>query len=149
MRLKLLLLVLGLQTAWIVGTAISHERSLVTGRVVTLETVPVDPRDWLRGDYVTLGYKISRLPTALLAGSANQTPTPGAPVYVALEKQGGFYEAARASTSPIEPASGEVIIRGHAVSSWDSKTLRVEYGIERYYVREGSGNPLGKLTVKV
>lgn len=27
--------------------------------------------------------------------------------------------------------------------------MRVEYGLERYYVKEGTGNPRGKLTVRV
>jgi uncharacterized membrane-anchored protein len=29
-----------------------------------------------------------------------------------------------------------------------SSSVRVEYGLERYYVREGTGNPRGKLTVQ-
>src|SRR5262249_24538511 len=35
---------------------------LRTGTDVTLQTQPVDPRDFLRGDYVTLGYAISSVP---------------------------------------------------------------------------------------
>ena len=35
---------------------------LRTGTDVTLQTRPVDPRDLLRGDYVTLSYEISRVP---------------------------------------------------------------------------------------
>ncbi len=34
----------------------------VGARMVLLQVEPVDPRDLLRGDYVTLGYSISRLP---------------------------------------------------------------------------------------
>ena len=37
------------------------------GRQVLLKVEPVDPRDLLRGDYVRLGYDISRLPADLVA----------------------------------------------------------------------------------
>ncbi|MBI3416759.1 MAG: GDYXXLXY domain-containing protein, partial [Verrucomicrobia bacterium] len=55
MKLKLLLLVLGLQTAWILAPTFQQERALHEGQLILLETRPVDPRDLLRGDYVTLG----------------------------------------------------------------------------------------------
>jgi len=61
-RTIILLAVLSLQSAWILATTVNHERSLTQGRVVQLETRPVDPRDLLRGDYVILNYKISRVP---------------------------------------------------------------------------------------
>jgi uncharacterized membrane-anchored protein len=50
MKLKILVLVLALQTAWILGTTLVQERALASGKVVLLETRPVDPRDLLRGD---------------------------------------------------------------------------------------------------
>ena len=62
MKLKLLILILALQTAWILGTTFIQERALTNGKVVLLETRPVDPRDLLRGDYLTLNYKISDVP---------------------------------------------------------------------------------------
>jgi uncharacterized membrane-anchored protein len=57
MKLKLLILVLGLQTAWILGTTFVEERGLASGTVVLLEARPVDPRDLLRSDYIILNYK--------------------------------------------------------------------------------------------
>ena len=59
MKLKILVLVLALQTAWILGTTFVQERVLAGGKVVLLETRPVDPRDLLRGDYVILNYRIT------------------------------------------------------------------------------------------
>ena len=49
--------------AWMV---IDRVRILRTGTEVTLRTRPLDPRDFLRGDYVTLGYDISALPAGEL-----------------------------------------------------------------------------------
>src|ERR1035441_2202352 len=67
MKLILLLLVLALQTAWILGTTFVQERALAGGKLVLLETRPVDPRDLLRGDYVTLNYKISDVALSLFS----------------------------------------------------------------------------------
>jgi uncharacterized membrane-anchored protein len=149
MKLKLLLLVLALQTAWILGTTIVQERALAGGKLVLLETRPVDPRDLLRGDYVTLGYKISDV-TLSPPAPTNGLP-PGTTVYVALEPRGQFHEVALASTNRITAAEGQVVLKGHVRSWWNSaaqNTVRLEYGVERYYVREGTGNPSGKLTVQ-
>ena len=54
MKTRLLILVLALQCAWLLGTALVQERALREGTVIRLETRPVDPRDLLRGDYVIL-----------------------------------------------------------------------------------------------
>ncbi len=39
-------------------------RVLRDGREITLKVEPVDPRDLLRGDYVSLCYEISRIPVS-------------------------------------------------------------------------------------
>ena len=59
MKLKLFILVLALQSAWVFYTVAVQERALSTGKVIMLETERVDPRDLLRGDYLILNYKIS------------------------------------------------------------------------------------------
>jgi len=158
MKTKLLSLIVSLQVAWVVGTIAVQERALRTGEIVHLETMPVDPRDLLRGDYVILNYKISTLPAGIfpvewqtnLAGSALN----GRDVYVLLEKRGEFHEAVSASLEPVENAVGRPQLRGTIQHTWrtfnqTNGPVRVEYGLERYYVEEGTGNPRGKLTVDV
>ncbi len=155
MKTKLLLLVLALQSAWVVGTVAMQEYKLHNGEVVLLETMPVDPRDLLRGDYVILNYKISTLPKGLfLDGTTNQPPD-GTLVFVRLEKRGQFHEATQASLIALESEKDRPVLRGKAATSWfwrgfdgTNTTMHVEYGLERYYVREGTGNPTGKLTVQ-
>ena len=39
-------------------------------------------------------------------------------------------------------------VRVPSVTPFPGLLGRLEYGLERYYVREGSGNPSGKLTVE-
>ena len=150
MKLKLLILVLALQTAWILATTFSQERGLAAGTLISLETMPVDPRDLLRGDYVVLNYKISTVPSALFSPPITKDLSSGETVYVVLEKRGQFHEVARTSTTPIELGPGQVMLKGRAEFRWgpSPSTVRVLYGLERYYVREGTGNPRGKLTVQ-
>ena len=100
MKLKLFILVLVLQTAWILGTTFVQERGLASGTVVLLETRPVDPRDLLRGDYITLSYKISDVPLSAFSPPQTNSLPPGARVYVALEPRGDFYQTANASSAP-------------------------------------------------
>ena len=52
---------------------VDRVRILREGREVTLQTRPVDPRDFLRGDYVVLSYDISSVP----AGALKDTPSSG------------------------------------------------------------------------
>jgi uncharacterized membrane-anchored protein len=50
------------QVLFLVGMIAERAAPLRSGRTVLLRVVPVDPRDLLRGDYVTLSYEISRVP---------------------------------------------------------------------------------------
>jgi len=153
-RLRLLALVVGLQVLWIIGTAAYQESLLARGTVVRLETVPVDPRDLLRGDYVILRYKISTLsPNLFTDGATNQFKS-GDSVYVKLEQQGELHQAVLASFEPIPSDDSHPVLRGTVPATWSTAgreraEVHVEYGLERYYVREGTGNPRGKLTVDV
>jgi uncharacterized membrane-anchored protein len=102
---------------------------------VLLRVVPVDPRDLMRGDYVTLGYDISRVPPGGVRGLAGPTRSSrGETVYVALvpEADGRHYRGDSVSTTP--PASGR-FIRG-TLTEWGG----VVFGIESYYVQEGKGH---------
>lgn len=154
MNLKILLFgaVLGLQSAWILGTTFVQERVLRGGQVICLETRPVDPRDLLRGDYVILSYKISDLDRSLFSPAWNTPPVAGQAVYVDLQSDGQFYVPSRASLEPIKPAASHVVLKGRVENLWggpNPQTVHTVYGLEQYFVREGTGTPYGKLTVNV
>jgi len=150
MKLKLFIFVLALQSAWLLGTVFVQERALSSGKVIRLETERVDPRDLLRGDYLILNYKISDVPKNLFSPPVNQNLPAGTIVYVALEPDGDFFAVARASTNPFAPSANQVLLQ--ASSAWSgpnvASAVHLEYGLDRYYVREGTGNPRGKLTVE-
>ena len=147
----LLSIVVGLQVLWMAGTSISKELHLSRDTTVLLETIPVDPRDLLRGDFVTLNYKFSNLPAAWILTADPRKSLNNQAVYVTLEKRGSFHEAMAASLEPVQPQPGKIIVRGLMDASWGSepnRTVRVRYGIEKFFVKEGTGNPNGKVTVK-
>jgi uncharacterized membrane-anchored protein len=153
MKLKLLILVLALQSAWLLGTAAVQEHALATGKVILLETARVDPRDLLQGDYLILNYKISNVPTNLFSPPVTKDLPYGTEIFVALAPATNrFYVVVRASTNEFVPAAGEVLLTGK--SSWQrwnapTNSIHVDYGLERFYVAEGTGNPIGKLTAQI
>ena len=150
MKRNLFIVVVALQSAWVLCTVFVQERTLREGTPILLETERVDPRDLLRGDYLILNYKISSVSTNLFSPPVNKDLPAGTKVFVALEPRGGFYAVTRASTSAIQPAGGEVLVKGRSTWVWWNGTnaVHVEYGLEKYFVREGTGNPNGKLTVQ-
>ena len=62
--------VLALAQIGFLGWMIAGRAALLrNGQEVLLKVEPVDPRDLLRGDYVRLGYEISRIPVEMIGKS--------------------------------------------------------------------------------
>ncbi|MBT1154306.1 GDYXXLXY domain-containing protein [Aminobacter anthyllidis] len=116
------------------------------GKEVLLKVEPVDPRDLLRGDYVRLGYDISRIEVEKIANlPQGEAATAEGPIIVRLKKDAdGFWRATSAWLgAATTPAPGdEVDLLGQVSSGWSltpGSTISVDYGIERFYVPEGEG----------
>ncbi|MGH7004567.1 MAG: GDYXXLXY domain-containing protein [Alphaproteobacteria bacterium] len=118
---------------------------LRNGNDITLLTEPVDPRDFLRGDYVTLGYAISAIAAGDIAGTA-PTARGAADIYVSVKRDGagawGFSAASWQRRDDLP--EGEVQLHGQVrnVATPFPGKIRVNYGIERYYVPEGQGKAI-------
>jgi uncharacterized membrane-anchored protein len=129
-----------LQIGLIVAVPSQDAYTYFTGRDVTLQTMPVDPYDFLRGYSQTLSYEISRkdalskLPggeivssqhndrrqsfyVILQAPTATNTkpPSPWQPVRISVER-------------PTNLPSNQVALQGQ-YQNW-----QVEYGLETYYM---------------
>ncbi|MSU31105.1 MAG: hypothetical protein EXS25_00295 [Pedosphaera sp.] len=151
MKLRLFLLSLALQTAWVIGTTYQQEYALRVGKTVLLEAELIDPRDLLRGDYLILKYRINSIPVERFLPTVNANMAEGKNIFVAIAlNTNGFYQVARASTNEFPLLAGEVLLIGKSArGNWIStNSVQVNYGLERYYVGEGLGNPKGKLTVQ-
>lgn len=124
---------------------------LANGREIVLEVIPVDPRSLFRGDYVILGYDISRF--KLPAGS--KPPERNAPFYLTLRKGVGdnWQAVAGSPTFPAQVQPDEIVIKGRVdyVSRPDrdqpqeQASVGLHYGIESYFVPEGTGMELEQM----
>lgn len=140
-----ILIVIALQTVALAYMIYDRQAMLSSSRVVTLKVAPVDPRDIFRGDYVILSYAISRLDLTKLAG--DDALTNGDKVYVTLQRQGAEWNAvAIAKAKPYVVQDG-VPIRGTVdyvdfAGKNTPQTVTVSYGIESYFVPEGTGRAI-------
>lgn len=145
-----ILIVALVQALFLCGMVAAKQYTLNVGEPVLLETQPVDPRSLFRGDYVRLNYNINSIALDELAGDDEfkQHET----VFVVLESDGTYHQAV--SVHHEMPESGSTVIKGTVRyvqgGRWnpdtqqreDGRFLDVKYGIENYFVPEGTGREL-------
>lgn len=114
------------------------------GREMVTEVIPVDPRDLFRGDYVILGYKFG----------TGQVPVPkgtnkGDKIYVTVKETAPEqWEVVSTSGSKEQPADpSHVVLKGivdyvYWTGEDQQPTASIRYGIESYFVPEGTGREL-------
>ena len=120
------------QAVFLLSWAGWHEQVRSRAPVIRLKTVPVDPQDLLRGDYMILRYEISDAkPPPTIPGRTAEA----AEYWVVLEPRDGFHVVV--STSWEEPT---VEAPKLAVKGWRG-ARGTAYGIENFYVPEGKGTP--------
>lgn len=137
-----------LQTA-VIGYMVESRASILrSGADIKLKTLPVDPRDLLRGDYVILSYPISTIPKSIVTGEGPKGSTRTS-LFVRLKPEAdGLWAAAEASFAALPAEEGSVVLRTQPFDYYAASdggvpdTLFVQYGIERYYVPEGEGKVL-------
>ncbi|PVB60612.1 hypothetical protein DCO57_16255 [Labrenzia sp. 011] len=112
----------------------------MTGDVVRLELVPVDPRDLLRGDYVVINLAIARVSRDIPGSDGVQS---GDRVFVGLTSEGG------GAAQPVRLAktredAGPVAISG-TVLSVSGDNFILDYGINAFFLPEGQGRVIERL----
>ncbi len=116
---------------------------LLTGTTAVLATMPIDPFDILRGQYLTIRYEISQIP---IIEEANEGDT----AYIQLtEDSSQIWRYKKASL--IKPEG--VFIKGKIISKQtgtkQTGTMRIEYGIEQYFFEKDAHIETRNMTVKV
>lgn len=148
-------LLVAVEVAALAAMIADKQWTLNSGTPVVLQTVPVDPRSLFMGDYARLAYSISRLQ---LDG---ETPLGGdkdfkrhETVWVALRPDPDGAKAVSVHHERSAIAPGLLALKGEVQyfsdSEWDRetkktvkrRTLQVRYGIEQYYVQEGTGQKI-------
>lgn len=110
------------------GITAYNENLLRKGEEILLKVSPVDPRDFLRGDYVSLSYEINTAPeSSKLRGD----------VYVILNKNSDKTFGIKEITN--KKPENTIFLRG------EKHGRRITYkGIQQYFVKEGNGREMEK-----
>ena len=144
----LLIFVALVQTAALFKIVYDKDRLIKTGREITMPVKPLDPRDIFRGDYVRLGYDISNLTKSQLAALNVDDFSQGSAAYVTLKPNpdGGWVVAAISAEQPAATPA-DVVLKGRVDRIWRASALTnnmitMRYGIETYFVPEGTGRAL-------
>ena len=130
MSRRITILFAALVAAQVVGLVVFagvRQTVLSQGREVVLQTVPVDPRSLLQGDYAILDYEIAELPDYL--GEMQ----PGDTVHVVLQEGPEVWYAVNYQWD--EPDGRDVYIQGRV-----DERGRLDFGIGSYFVPEGTGH---------
>ena len=138
------LILIGVSFLWIavaVGLIISKQYIMRTGKTVILETLPVDPRDFLRGDYVVLNYKISTIDLQKVSSEKSYYRR-NEKIYVELEPKERLWEVKAVKTK--KPVSADAVYIKAKVKYCYNKKVGLNYGIESYFVPEGEGKEIEK-----
>lgn len=124
-----------LQGFILLGIAGSYYAADYYGKKIVLKTEPVDPSDLFYGDYVTLNYEISDVSSSLWKGKPIQDPKP---VYVVLSPNKESYHVNKITSDRPDVAGNQVYLKAKATPSMTGR-LHLEYGLERYFVKDNSG----------
>ncbi len=154
-----LMLLLAVEVAALAAMIADKQWTLSTGTPVLLQTEPVDPRSLFMGDYARLNYTISQLPLtgeAALAGDKDFKRHDT--VWVALKPEPGGAKAISVHHQRNAVPAGLIALKGE-VDDFDGggwvrtgnrqarqHTLFVRYGIEQYFVQEGTGRQIERPT---
>lgn len=138
-RIRCFFAIVAVQAGFLLAWAGWHEYVRSHAPVVRLKTVPVDPQDLLRGDYMILRYEIS---DAKPPASAPANGNNGGEYWIVLEPRDGFFVATHTSWDEPKVHPPQIAVRGRTGSRGTA------YGIETFYVPEGKGTPRFK-TIEV
>jgi uncharacterized membrane-anchored protein len=131
----------------IFGLILFKQYTLWTGQEILLKTVPVDPRDFFRGDYVILSYEISRIDKSK---ETLKSFKEGETVYVSLNINENKLASFKAISQ--KKPTNKTFLKGR-ITRINYNRLFIEYGIESYFVPEGKGyqieNQIEDLQVKI
>ncbi len=154
-------LAFALQVAVIFILIIVKLSVLESGTGVFLRIAPVDPRDPLRGDYVTFQYEISRVSSYKVRGEDIRKLHNGDVLYVILQEGNPYWYIDYASTERPSTNENRIFLKGkivqgaqspldtfqqHIGTSTNPRPVRIDrdltlsYGMEQYYIPEGAGN---------
>lgn len=128
---------------------------LMFGEEVRLATVPFDPRDLFRGDYVALHFAVEEIPLAsfdVVSGGRAASRGTGGPEPAEMKLAKDWYVSFKRDASGIfspegvgtSPPVGRPYLRGTFRAASGGSVARLDFGpgLERFYLRENTGRAL-------
>ena len=139
--------VVGLLIFWgviLLGFIALKQYTLQTGTEVMLRTVPIDPRDLFRGDYVILRYDINsiRLDSILSEGGPFNKDDK---IYLKLDTSSKYAKPTQISSNRFKEG---LFIEG-TITNINGQVLSTKYGIESYFVPQGKGKEIERIIEKI
>lgn len=146
-RAKQLLLACLVPIGILIGMTVTPLYTLMTGEEVILRTIPVDPTDLFRGDYVVLRYEAEEIPSSLISKEVRTELDNGGyetEVYVPLELKDGVHTPTEVLlTKP----NSDLYLKGkfnYIGPSWDSgiegrEVAYISYSLDKYFVEDNTG----------
>jgi uncharacterized membrane-anchored protein len=114
------------------------------GERVFLRTAPIDPRDPLRGDFVRLSYSLNTVDAAHFRSSRRAGSLQREEIVYAVLKPTAtdLYELNYLTD---QKPGGGVFMRGRVSREVGDGRIHLRYGIEQYFVQQGSGIEIERL----
>ena len=143
---KIVISLLAFQFLIVLGMIAYSMYPLVYGQEIKMKVRPLDPRDLMRGNYVSLNYDFNRLELADMFSEgalpvrlenvvenrldSNRNYNFGEVVFLELSDNQGFYSTKAVWTK--KPANGKIYLKA-TVDSHYGTYLRLHAGIEDFY----------------
>lgn len=156
-RTKYLILASLVPILILLGMTVTPLYTIYNGEEITLQTIPVDPSDPFRGDYVSLRFSVEEVPIDLVDKEIfdQKDELYDTRVYVSLKEQDGVYVATRVSLE--KPGKG-VYLKGNLQyfgRAWDpvqqketEEVAYIQYSIDKYFVEDNTGTEWEKASAK-
>lgn len=136
----LLLILVGLQALFFLSWSFIENSKLsnLTAQEIFVQTIPIDPRDFISENYFVLNYKFNHIRELKKQENLSSLhKKKDKIIYAILEKEGKYYVPSYISyTKPKKLKAGQAIIKGF-VGSYG----RLEYGVEKYFINEYTKEP--------
>jgi uncharacterized membrane-anchored protein len=142
-RAKQLLLACVVPVVLLLGMTVTPLYTLLIGDEILLQTVPVDPSNLFRGDYVALQYEAEEIPRDLVDKDVVSKIEAGEydlKVYVHLKKKDGIHSPIKVSLN--KPVKG-IYLKGkleYLGSNDEQKSVAyLTYSLDKYFLEDNTG----------
>lgn len=108
---KIFYIIVALQVIFLLGMIALKQSTVAFGTRVVLKTLPYDPTEFFRGDYINIRYEISNIDPSTLKND-NKDFAAGEAIYARLEKTGDYWKVAEISHSKLQNPYIKGIVKG-------------------------------------